>query len=203
MRWIAKFVGIPQVLIHFVNPEIKSNNIIKKYKEFENFLLNNLKLMPGRELNLALYYFSNFAGKFVNVQPNMGFEKAKKNLKSTSWDLLLLRIPEFLLAPSNLPELNAAYIVTSEDKLLDIGDMFNVESILYRNINSYPTPFLSFNIELFKEVMSESEIDILYNGKIDLTINQLATKSEKLILDKELCWLIEDLELQLSNLCVQ
>lgn len=191
---------LKMVLIHFVNPEINSENIIKKYYEFEKFLVNDLNLVLARELNLALYYFSNFAGKFVSVQPNMRVETAKKALLSTAWDIFLLRMPEMLLSPNNLPELNLSYIVTSEEKLLSVGDMFNIESIFYQDKKSPAFPVLSFNVKLFEKVLSQIELNELnQHGQIQ-AISRIS-KTSKHISAQSVDWLIEDLELQLRYLC--
>ncbi|MCR9399117.1 hypothetical protein, partial [Vibrio cholerae] len=157
--------------------------------------------MLGRELNLALYYFSNFAGKFISVQPNMKIDKAKKNLKSTAWDLLLLRIPEFLLAPTHLPELNTAYVVTSEEKLLSIGNMFNIESIFYQNKYSNGSPILSFNTELFETVLSEVDLSRVQDRRSKFVQNRISKGKVEHITPQKLKWLIEDLETQLGYLC--
>lgn len=192
---------LKMVLIHFMNPSFSSENIIYKYNEFESFLINELDLMLGRELNLALYYFSNFAGKFISVQPNMKIDKAKKNLKSTAWDLLLLRIPEFLLAPTHLPELNTAYVVTSEEKLLSIGNMFNIESIFYQNKYSNGSPILSFNTELFETILSEVDLSRVQDRRSKFVQNRISKGKVEHITPQKLKWLIEDLETQLGYLC--
>jgi hypothetical protein len=192
---------LKMVLIHFMNPSINEKNILSKNHEFEFFLTSELNIIMAREVNLALYYFSNFAGKFVNVQPNMSYEKAVKNLKATAWDLLLLRLPEFLLTPSNLPEINTAYIVSSEEKLLSIGDMFNLESIFYSDFNSTALPKLSFNAEVFESVISKDKLDSLFRDREQLSLNRLQKDLAEPISEQKLGWLIEDLEIQLKNLC--
>lgn len=192
---------LKMVLIHFMRPEINAENIMGKYYDFEKFLMTELSIVLARELKLALYYFSNFAGKFVSIQPNMRVEKAKKVLLSTAWDILLLRLPEMLLSPKNLPELNLAYIVTSEEKLLSIGDMFNIESIFYPDKESPAFPILSFNVKLFEKVLSPTELnELMKHGERQAT-SRLSNTS-KHISAQSLDWLIEDLELQLSYLCV-
>ncbi|EQB8916857.1 hypothetical protein ACYVL9_002692 [Vibrio fluvialis] len=193
---------LKMVLIHFMKPGFSPENILDKYHEFETFLLNELDLMLGRELNLALYYFSNFAGKFISVQPNMKTEKAKKNLKSTAWDLLLLRLPEFLLAPTHLPELNTAYVVTSEDKLLSVGDMFSLETIFYENKTSQGSPILSFDTELFQTVLSKADLITAQNQRSKWIQSRASKGKPDHITPQKLDWLIEDLEIQLGYLCV-
>ncbi|RXE96041.1 hypothetical protein [Pseudoalteromonas sp. PS5] len=192
---------LKMVLIHFMNPTINEKNILYKNKEFETFLTSELNILMAREVNLALYYFSNFAGKFVNVQPNMSFAKAVKNLKATAWDLLLLRLPEFLLTPSNLPEINTAYIVSSEEKLLSVGDMFNLESIFYSDLKSKASPKLSFNAEIFESVISKDKLDAVFRDREQLSLSRLQENLAAPISDSKLNWLIEDLENQLKYLC--
>lgn len=192
---------LKMVLIHFINPCIEEKNIVFKYYEFEKFLLNDLNLLLGREINLALYYFSSFAGKFVNVQSNMSLKNAKKTLKATAWDLLLLRMPEFLLRPANLPEINTSYVVTSEDKLLSIGDMFNVESLFYASVKDEATPMLSFNTDIFEAVLSKVSIDKLNEHRAKISVKRLEKDLQPVISDQKLDWLIADLELQLGYLC--
>ncbi|SIQ70293.1 hypothetical protein SAMN05880558_10513 [Aeromonas sp. RU39B] len=191
---------LKMVLIQFMYPKMSQENIIKKYYEFERFLIEDLNIILARELNLALYYFSNFAGKFVSVQPNMDVEGAKRALLSTAWDLLLLRIPEILLSPTHLPELNLSYIVTSEAKLLDIGDMFNISTVMYKDKKSPAFPILSFNVKKFEKVISEVNLDELNKHGQTLAISRI-TKAPKHISTQSVNWLIADLELQLSYLC--
>jgi hypothetical protein len=192
---------LKMVLIHFMNPSINEKNILSKNQEFEKFLTSELNILLAREVNLALYYFSNFAGKFVNVQPNMSYAKAVKNLKATAWDLLLLRLPEFLLTPSNLPEINTAYIVSSEEKLLSVGDMFNLESIFYSDLKSKSSPKLSFNAEVFESVISQDKLDSLFSDREQLSLNRLQENLAAPISEQKLDWLIENLENQLKYLC--
>jgi hypothetical protein len=154
-----------------------------------------------RELNLAQYYFANLAGKFVNIQSNMNFYKAIKSLKSTAWDLLLLRLPEQLLTPYDLPEINMAYVVTSEEKLLSIGNMFGVEPLFFKDIKSLPSVFLSFNNEDFENIISQDNIQKLRDERIELTLERSRMDKEPIIAEGKLDWLIDDLEKQMKYLC--
>ncbi len=132
----------------------------------------------------------------------MKTEKAKKNLKSTAWDLLLLRLPEFLLAPTHLPELNTAYVVTSEDKLLSVGDMFSLETIFYENKTSQGSPILSFDTELFQTVLSKADLITAQNQRSKWIQSRASKGKPDHITPQKLDWLIEDLEIQLGYLCV-
>lgn len=192
---------LKMVLLHFMDPKVNQENVLRKNDEFETFLCKDLKVLPARELSLALYYFSNLAGRFVNVQSNMGFDKAVKNLKATAWDLLLLRLPEFLLTPSSLPEVNTAYVVTSEEKLLSVGNMFGVESIYYPDLESKGSPLLSFKTEVFESIISKEKLGCLWRNRAELSIKRAREKTATPISDEMLDWLIEDLENQMRNLC--
>lgn len=192
---------LKMVLIHFMDPTLTSKNIIQKYKIFEDFLVNTLGLYLAREVNLSLYYFSGLAGKFVNVQPNMTSEKAKKNLLATAWDLLLLRLPEFLLTPTNLPEVNMGYIVTSEDKLLSVAELFKLEAIFYEDKTSTGSPLLSFKLELFDNILSSSDFKELRAHNKKMFESRLNTQAQRIITQPSLKLVIQDLEHQLNNLC--
>lgn len=192
---------LKMVLLHFMDPKVNQENILRKSDEFKFFLCEELKVIPAREVNLALYYFSNLAGRFVNVQPNMNIDKAVKSLKATAWDLLLLRLPEFLLTPSSLPEVNTAYVVTSEEKLLSIGNMFNVESVFYSDMESKGAPLLSFKAELFESFISKEKLECLWRNRAKLSIKRASEKSISPIAGEALDWLIEDLENQMRYLC--
>ena len=192
---------VKMVLIHFMNPEVQQDNVIRKYYEFERFLVEDLNLVLGRELVLALYYFSGLAGRFVGVQPNMKFDKAIRGLRSTAWDLLLLRMPEQLLAPSTLPEMNLSYVVTSEQKLYEVGAMFSLEKLFYVNPESMGDPVLSFNREIFGGILSRDAMKELEISRLSLSLErQEVTKG---ISSQKLSWLEEDLERQLKVLCSQ
>jgi hypothetical protein len=192
---------LKMVLIHFVNPSLNEKNILKKVDEFQKFLIEELDILLGREFNLSVYYFSNFAGKFINVQPNMKHSKAVKNLKATAWDLLLLRLPEFLLDPSTLPEVNTAYIVTSEEKLSSVGDMFNLESLFYSRPGSAGTPMISFESELFESIISKKNLDNMFKQLSDLSMERSINNDKSPIHEVKLDWLIDNLEHQLKYLC--
>lgn len=190
---------IKMVLIHFINPEINQENIRSKHSEFYRFLATELNIVLARESVLALYYFSGLAGKLIGVQKNTPYNKAKRNLLSTAWDLLLLRIPELLLSPDDLPELNLSYVVTSEEKLFELGSMFNLERILFENSTAHGAPILSYNSEQFIGVLSENVINELNRQAFETTMSRLEVA--KGISTLKLTWLKEDLECQLKNFC--
>ena len=192
---------LKMVLINFANSKTRPENILNKYSEFIKYLIDEIGLVLGRELNLALYYFSNLTGKFIGVQASMTLSKAIKSLKSTAWDLLLLRLPEFLLTPSSLPELNTAYVVTSEKKLLEIGNLFKMERAFCKTSQSEASATLSFDISPLCNIFGEDGLNELQLHRSELLVKRATQQNISVISDQKLNWLIEDLELQLSYLC--
>ena len=190
---------LKMVLLHFVNPALNQDNILRKHDEFSSFLINDLNVVLGRELMLSLYYFSGLTGKFIGIQPNTSYEKAIRNLKSSAWDLLLLRMPEFLLSPRNMPEMNLAYIVTSEDRLFKLGKNFNIESLFYFNRDSHGEAILSCSMELFNGLLSNESMAFLESERINVLMQRRGAETG--ISKSKVSWLREDLELQLKNLC--
>lgn len=188
---------LKMILIHYINPKINSLNIINKYYEFNKFMLDKIGIYLGRENILSLYYFAGLVGKFISIQPNTKYENAIDNLKSTSWDLTLLKLPEMLMNPHNLPEINTSFIATFEKKLFDFGKLFNIDKLIYTQNNWYSIPIISFNYEIFSEYLEKEHFDeiLLENEKI---INERRKKENiKHISKYDLKCLIENLENQL------
>lgn len=185
------------VLIHYMNPKINSINIKNKYYEFSKFMLSKLGIYLGRENILSLYYFVGLAGKFISIQPNTKYENAIDNLKSTSWDLSLLKLPEILMNPHSMPEINTSFIATFEKKLFDFGQLFNIDKIIYTKKNYYPIPKISFDYKVFSEYLEEEHYNeiLLENEKV---INSRSKKENiDCISEYDLKYLIKDLENQL------
>ncbi len=124
--------------------EMPDSTVIEQLTEFERFLTEDLKIVMGRELHLALHYFCDNAGKLLGVQSNTGFDKAASIIKSTAWDLYLLRIPEILFTESP-DELTIAYIATQEKKLQELAKLFTIERIVGCEEGKI-TPLVSFDL---------------------------------------------------------
>ncbi len=71
-----------------------------KLKSFEDFMYGTLDTFMARGSNLAVHYFSNLVGGFLPIQAGMDFVvKAKRALWRAAGDVMLLRLPEYLLLP--------------------------------------------------------------------------------------------------------
>ncbi len=182
----------------------KKNNkpIKRKIDEFENFMEAELCLYMAREILLAAYYFAELSGSFIGVQAGMNFEKAKRSLRATAWDIFLLRLPELLLNPQNLPEMNLAYICTAEKKLAELGGLFTVERLYTRSdgrAELFPT--VSMNLSLLERKLGQDVITSLKADNDERIIQRISHKPIKSPNDEKIRYLIEDLEIQLSYLC--
>ena len=176
--------------------------IYKKSEEFERFMMSELGVRLARESSLALYYFSNLAGKFINTQANMSLDSAIHDLKATAWDLYLLKLPEQLLTPNYLPELNTSYVATSEVKLYEIGKLFDIQHLACRTDgDGTGMPILSFDmLEIEKKVGDKAVAKVLKRNE-EISFKRMAKEKIEGINPCKLDSLIKDLENQLSFLC--
>jgi hypothetical protein len=188
---------LKMVLIKFEN----NKGVYKKSEAFESFMTDKLGIRLARESSLALYYFCNLTGKFVNTQANMAVEDAKHDLKATAWDLYLLKLPEQLLTPNYLPEINTAYVATSEVKLYEIGKLFDIQHLACRTDDGTGMPVLSCNmLDIANKVGDEAVAKLLKRNE-EISFERISKGSQNSINPFKLDSLIENLEIQLSYLC--
>ncbi|WP_444932508.1 hypothetical protein [Microbulbifer sp. JTAC008] len=189
---------LKMVLIKFED----NKGVYKKSEAFENFMINDLGVRLARESSLAIYYFCNLAGKFINTQTNMAAEDAKHDLKATAWDLYLLKLPEQLLTPNHLPELNTAYVATSEVKLYEIGKLFDIQHLACRtDDDGTGMPVLSFDMVDIGEKVGDKAVTKLLKRNEEISFQRMSREPIKNINPFKLDNLIDDLERQLSYLC--
>lgn len=190
---------LKMVLIKFAD----NKGIYKKSEEFEKFMMVDLKIRLARESSLALYYFSNLAGKLINTQANMSFDSAIHDLKATAWDLYLLKLPEQLLTPTFLPEINISYVATSEVKLYEIGKLFDIQHLACRTDNDGAgIPVLSFDMLDIEKKIGEQAVTKLLKRNEEISFERMSKEKIEGINPTKLDGLINDLEIQLSYLCV-
>jgi hypothetical protein len=189
---------LKMVLIKFAD----NKGIYRKSEEFENFMVNELGMRLARESSLALYYFSNLAGKLINTQANMSFDSAVHDLKATAWDLYLLKLPEQLLTPNHLPELNTSYVATSEVKLYEIGKLFDIQHLACRTDDSgIGMPVLSFDIIDIERRVGNKAVAKLLKRNEEISFKRMSQEKIVGVNPHKLDSLLSDLEIQLSYLC--
>ncbi|SHK74261.1 hypothetical protein SAMN02745123_02985 [Desulforamulus aeronauticus DSM 10349] len=175
--------------------------IEKKLDEFESFMTEELGLRLARESHLAMYCFADLAGSFIGVQAGMNFEKAKRILCASAWDIFLIRFPEQLLSPRYLPEMNLAFACTAEKKLAELGELLTLERLLTRSDEEISIPTVSMNLSKLEEKLGRDTATRLMAASEERTLQQILKKERKAINHHKLRYLIEDLEVQLSYLC--
>lgn len=179
-----------------------SSSILKKLEEFVKFIEVDLGFPMAREPQLAVHYFADLAGSFVGVQANTKVADAKRMLRASAWDLLLLSMPEIVIGPKHLPEMTVAYIATAEKKLSELASLFMIERVIARSDDTEAlSPEISFNLTDVKKkigVENSSKIVELTQKRLQERLPQKKGTKKNF---QQLNFLVEDLEIQLSYLC--
>jgi hypothetical protein len=189
---------LKMVLIKFID----NKGVVKKCEQFEKFMIDELGIRLARESGLALYYFSGLAGKLVNTQANMPLEHAIHDLRATAWDIFLLKMPETLLTPNYLPEINVSYVATSETKLYELGKLFDVQHLACRtDEEGTGIPLISLSMESISKKVDDIAIQKLIKANEEISFRRMAVSKIAACSPDKLKAIIFDLETQLSNLC--
>lgn len=147
---------IKMVLLH--KCEQPKASPARKHEEFIRFLRKDLGIMLAREAHLALHYFCDRAGKLLGIQSNTSVEKALSTVRSTAWDIFLLRFPEKLFSESP-SELCIAYVATHEKRLQELARLFTIERI-HSNSSGSLVPHVSYDLSgIPKDVIAEIPAD--------------------------------------------
>jgi len=175
--------------------------LLDKLDELYNFMTDVIGVVLAREKLLSICYFLGIASKLVNAQANMSHKKAKHNLMSTAWDLLLLRLPEYLLNVNYYPELTIGYVCTSEKHLAKVGKWYTIEKLAYRSDDGQIKPGISFNFDVIEKQFGNDVVSKIKEYISDAHSNRMLNEKRKALNEYELRCLIEDLEVQLSYFC--
>lgn len=147
--------------------EMRKSSVVEQYNEFIRFLKDDLGIMLAREAHLAIHYFCDNAGRLLGIQSTTSKEKAVSIIKSTAWDIYLLRMPEIMFSESP-SEVCISYVSTQEKQLQALARLFTLERIECFN-NSCLTPVVGFSmVGVPESIQSEIGDQLLpvNNGKI-------------------------------------
>lgn len=101
-----------------------------------------------------------------------------------------------------MPEINTAYVATSEVKLYEIGKLFDVQHLACRtDDDGTGTPVLSFDMLDIENKVGDKAVAKLLKRNEEISFERISNKSIKSINPFKLDSLIENLEIQLSYLC--
>ncbi|NNP76559.1 hypothetical protein A7P54_09005 [Acinetobacter sp. Ac_3412] len=136
--------------------EMKNASHEEQINSFIGFFKDVLKINPAREIHFAIHYFHDDKDQLLEVQSNTSLKKALSKIKSTAWDLYLLRFPEKFFSFKN-KELNIFYIATQEHSLANLAKLFSIEQIHIFDNNIFP--LIAYDMSNLPENFSPPKID--------------------------------------------
>lgn len=141
----------------------KVRNTSDKYIQMREFMIDTLGIVMGRELYIALSYFSGLLDNFIPlIQRNAKFDRIKRRLKSAAWDVLLLRFPENFLAHGWPKPVTLGYVCTADKALQRIGKGTKITAILCLEPHaSSPTTLLNHDYGEIAERIGVSTLNHL------------------------------------------
>lgn len=170
--------------------EIHSGSLEDQLDAIKKFIMEDMKIVLAKELHLALHYFSDKAGKLHGTQRSTPIETAKRRIRSTAWDMMLLKLPEIYLTPS-MPneEIDLLFIVTEEKKLKELANLYNIERIKFSN--NWCNPLISYNLSNYSNEMQTKLTSI------DEELKKIALSNSKTMPNE----LYESLQKRLESFC--
>jgi len=108
--------------------QARSTSLQFKLRELNEFIYNIFGVLFARELSIAAFYFSGELDKFIPLQKGAIFEATINKLRSTAWDLYLLRLPEVFLSMGNSP-ISLAAVCTGDKSVQYIGRKFRIRKL--------------------------------------------------------------------------
>lgn len=174
---------------------------VDKFEEYQTFVDMQISRNLGYENHLAVYYFANLIGGLMRIQPGMPLKDAKRILWSTAWDLFLLRVPEFLLQPGKLPRVNLGYVCSADRRLADLGELFTILRLIVRaDSNEIIGPLLAMDSRKLEQKVGPDAIRAVETIKARSWPDFRSARPPPPKQDRVLA-VVQDLEMQLSNLC--
>lgn len=132
-----------------------SGDFEAKLRKLYEFVYEIFGVLFSRELGVASFYFSGELDKFIPLQKNANAENTIKRMKSTAWDMYLLRLPELMLCHEDAP-VPLAMICTGDKGVQAVGKKFRVR----RLFTSQGTPFPELEIRFDGNRDNELSIDL-------------------------------------------
>jgi hypothetical protein len=153
---------LKMALIH----KTSSKNIVAKMKALYEFTLTNFGVLFGEEMGIAAHYFAGKLDKLIPLQKGAGYENSISKLRSTTWDIYLLRFPPMLLSQHE-PPLPFSKICTGERQLAYIGRKFFIVKLFSNKNNFLPALQIDY-----------SDLYTLYSEEVMKKLFQLHEKFE-------------------------
>jgi hypothetical protein len=122
--------------------------IERKLQELIYFFQNDLGVYLMREALLSCLHFAGKSGTFLPLQT--GAKNVRKKLLASSWDLYLLRVPEFLIGSEGNEYTSIYYVCTAEKTLQRLGRLFVVRRIATFKEERVP-PSIGYRVDLLEQ----------------------------------------------------
>jgi len=133
--------------------QTRNSSLQHKLKELYEFIYAIFGVLFSRELSIAAFYFSGKLDKFIPLQRGANFDTTINKLRSTAWDLYMLRLPEVLLSMEE-PPVSLAAICTGDKSVQYIGSKFRIRKLFIRQ--GISTPELEINFTDIGDLASKN-----------------------------------------------
>lgn len=137
----SQIILIKMVLIE--KQELPKATLEDKLDALHGFVESALGVQMAREAHLAAHYFAGLAGSLLGIQSTTSADRALRIVRSTAWDLFLLRFPEMTFQADSL-DVDLMYVATKEVQLYQLGRLFSLEAIIGGETG--PIPVLSYDL---------------------------------------------------------
>lgn len=108
----------------------RGHDIQRKFVQMRSFMVSNLGVVMGRELYVALSYFSGLLDGFIPLQTGADFAKVRHRIRAAAWDILLLSFPDHFMAHGWPEPVTLAYICSGDKALQKLGRSTRIAAIL-------------------------------------------------------------------------
>lgn len=151
------------IISTLINVKYPQKGASFKLKKYIDSVLSSFNCFGAIEALYSLYLYSNFLVGKSNIKEGMSYDKIHKKLKNDSWDILLLRMPEFIFSYSwenKVDQIEYSRICTSDKLLALIGSSTFVEFIDKTKLPfDMMNPGRSFNFDLIEKKICNSSKD--------------------------------------------
>lgn len=99
-------------------------SVVDKFTKLCDFFQNELGVFLVREAVVACLHFSNRHRQFIPVQ--RGSMRVRRRLLASSWDLLLLHLPETLISQEGADYTSLYFVCTADKMVSRVGEIVQV-----------------------------------------------------------------------------
>jgi hypothetical protein len=136
---------LKMALIH----KTSNKDIVSKMRILFEFTFSNFGVLFGEEMGIAAHYFAGKLERLIPLQKGARYDGTISKLRSTTWDVYLLRFPPLMLSQSK-PPIPFTKICTGEKELAYIGRKFFIWKLFTSGDEFYPALRIDYS-DLYKQ----------------------------------------------------